>query len=83
MQRSKNDVWVGLFVLIGAAAILFLALQSANLLSLSFQATYRVNAKFDNVVGSNPKRPYAVAGLSLAAWNPSRLTTSLSRPRWQ
>ena len=27
MQRSKNDVWVGLFVLLGAAAILFLALM--------------------------------------------------------
>jgi phospholipid/cholesterol/gamma-HCH transport system substrate-binding protein len=39
MERSKNDVWVGLFVLVGAAAILFLALQSANLLSLSFQST--------------------------------------------
>ncbi|NDF46502.1 MAG: outer membrane lipid asymmetry maintenance protein MlaD, partial [Betaproteobacteria bacterium] len=33
MQRSKLDVWVGLFVLLGAAAILFLALKSANLLS--------------------------------------------------
>ena len=55
MQRSKNDVWVGLFVLIGAVAILFLALQSANLLSLSFQTTYRVVAKFDNVGGLKPK----------------------------
>ena len=36
MQRSKLDVWVGLFVLLGAAAILFLALKSANLLSLNF-----------------------------------------------
>ena len=34
MQRSANDVWVGLFVMIGVAALLFLALQSANLLSL-------------------------------------------------
>ena len=34
MQRSANDFWVGLFVLIGAAALLFLALQSANLLTL-------------------------------------------------
>ena len=41
MQRSRNDVWVGLFVLIGAAALLFLALQSANLLSLNFQRSYR------------------------------------------
>jgi phospholipid/cholesterol/gamma-HCH transport system substrate-binding protein len=51
MERSKNDVWVGLFVLIGAAALLFLALQSANLLSLSFEPTYRVTAKFDNIGG--------------------------------
>ncbi len=51
MERSKNDVWVGLFVLIGGAAILFLALQSANLLTLSFQQTYRVTAKFDNIGG--------------------------------
>ncbi|MBX3654278.1 MAG: outer membrane lipid asymmetry maintenance protein MlaD [Ramlibacter sp.] len=51
MERSKNDVWVGLFVLIGAAALLFLALQSANLLSLSFQSTYRVTALFDNIGG--------------------------------
>ncbi|MDP3356457.1 MAG: outer membrane lipid asymmetry maintenance protein MlaD [Polaromonas sp.] len=55
MQRSKNDVWVGVFVLIGAAAILFLALQAANLLNLSFQSTYRVTAKFDNVGGLKPK----------------------------
>jgi phospholipid/cholesterol/gamma-HCH transport system substrate-binding protein len=32
MQQSKSDVWVGLFVLIGAVALVFLALQSANLL---------------------------------------------------
>jgi phospholipid/cholesterol/gamma-HCH transport system substrate-binding protein len=51
MERSKNDVWVGLFVLIGAVAILFLALQSANLLALSFQSTYKVTARFDNIGG--------------------------------
>ncbi|MBE0474123.1 outer membrane lipid asymmetry maintenance protein MlaD [Rhodoferax sp.] len=63
MQRSKNDVWVGLFVLIGAAAILFLALQSANLLSLSFQKTYQVKAKFDNVGGVKPKAAVRSAGV--------------------
>ncbi|HMS05806.1 MAG TPA: outer membrane lipid asymmetry maintenance protein MlaD, partial [Burkholderiaceae bacterium] len=35
MQRSKNDIWVGLFVLVGVLAVLFLALQSANLLSVN------------------------------------------------
>lgn len=63
MQRSKNDVWVGLFVLIGAVAILFLALQSANLLSLSFQTNYMVNAKFDNIGGLKPKAAVRSAGV--------------------
>jgi phospholipid/cholesterol/gamma-HCH transport system substrate-binding protein len=51
MDRSKNDVWVGLFVLLGGAALLFLALQSANLLSLNFQSSYQVTALFDNIGG--------------------------------
>lgn len=63
MQRSKIDVWVGLFVLFGAAAILFLALQSANLLSLSFQPTYRLDAKFADVGGLKPKAAVRSAGV--------------------
>jgi phospholipid/cholesterol/gamma-HCH transport system substrate-binding protein len=51
MQRSKNDLWVGLFVLLGAAAVLFLALKAANLLSFNFDSTYQVSAKFDNIGG--------------------------------
>ena len=51
MQKSRNDVWVGLFVVIGAAALLFLALKAGNLLSLSFDPTYRVTARFDNIGG--------------------------------
>ncbi len=63
MERNKNDFWVGLFVLIGAVAILFLALQSANLLSLNFQSTYRLTAKFDNVGGLKPKAAVRSAGV--------------------
>lgn len=63
MQRSKNDVWVGLFVLIGAVAILFLALQAANLLTLSFQSNYLIHAKFDNVGGLKPKAAVRSAGV--------------------
>ena len=63
MQRSKDDVWVGLFVLLGAAAILFLALQSANLLSLSFDKSYTVTAKFDNIGGLKPKAAVRSGGV--------------------
>ena len=63
MERSRSDVWVGLFVLVGAAAMLFLALQSANLLSLSFQPTYQVTAKFDNIGGLKRQAAVKSAGV--------------------
>ena len=63
MQRSNKDIWVGLFVLIGAVALLFLALQSANLLSLNFQKTYTVTARFDNIGGLKPQTAIKSAGV--------------------
>ena len=63
MQRSNKDIWVGLFVLIGAAALLFLALQSANLLALSFQKSYTVTARFDNIGGLKPQTAVKSAGV--------------------
>lgn len=51
MQRSRNDVWVGLFVALGAVAVLFLALKAANLLQWSFEKGYTVTARFDNIGG--------------------------------
>ena len=63
MQRSKNDVWVGLFVLLGAVAILFLALKSANLLTLSFQSNYTVSGRFDNIGGLKRQAAVKSAGV--------------------
>lgn len=63
MQKSKNDLWVGLFVMIGAAAILFLALKAGNLLSLSFEDTYTVSARFDNIGGLKVRAPVKSAGV--------------------
>ncbi|MGH6648719.1 outer membrane lipid asymmetry maintenance protein MlaD [Aquabacterium sp.] len=63
MQRSKFDVWVGLFVLLGAAAILFLALKAGNLLTLSFDPTYVLTARFDNIGGLKPKAAVKSAGV--------------------
>ena len=63
MQQSKNDVWVGLFVMLGAVALVFLALQAANLLSLNFQSGYRVTARFDNIGGLKPKSAVRSVGV--------------------
>ena len=63
MQHSKNDIWVGLFVLLGGAALVFLALQSANLLSLNLRSGYEVTARFDNIGGLKPKAAVRSAGV--------------------
>src|SRR5574343_1972670 len=63
MQKSKHDVWVGLFVMLGAAAIVFLALKAGNLLTLSFESGYKVEALFDNIGGLKPKAAVKSAGV--------------------
>ncbi|MEX8519570.1 MAG: outer membrane lipid asymmetry maintenance protein MlaD [Leptothrix sp. (in: b-proteobacteria)] len=63
MQKSRYDLWVGLFVLIGAVALLFLALKAGNLLSISFEETYSVTARFDNIGGLKPRAAVKSAGV--------------------
>ena len=63
MQRSKNDVWVGLFVVIGLVAVLFLSLQSANLMSVSWQKSYSISANFDNIGGLKKQAAVKSAGV--------------------
>ncbi len=69
MERSRNDLWVGLFVLIGAAALLFLALQSANLLQVRWGSTYGVTAKFDNIGGLKQGAAVKSAGVVVGRVN--------------
>ena len=63
MHRKMIDVWVGLFVVLGAAALLFLALEAGNMSSLSFSKTYTISAKFDNIGGLKPQAPVKSAGV--------------------
>jgi phospholipid/cholesterol/gamma-HCH transport system substrate-binding protein len=65
MQRKSLDVWVGLFIVVGVAALMFLALKAGNMSSLSFGKTYAVTAKFDNIGGLRPQaavKPGVVVG---------------------
>jgi len=51
MTRKELDLWVGVFVVIGMAALLFLSLKVANLTSFSAAEAYTVKAEFDNIGG--------------------------------
>ena len=63
MEKRTTDVWVGLFELIGAVALLFLALKAGNLLSLNFAPSYEVTARFDNIGGLKADAPVKSAGV--------------------
>jgi phospholipid/cholesterol/gamma-HCH transport system substrate-binding protein len=63
MQRKSLDLWVGLFVLLGAAALFFLAMKAGNMSSLSFDQTYPVITRFDNIGGMKPRAPVKSAGV--------------------
>lgn len=63
MHRKIIDVWVGLFVLLGLAALLFLALKAGNMSTLSFGKTYAITGKFDNIGGLKPQAPVKSAGV--------------------
>ncbi|QJE00110.1 outer membrane lipid asymmetry maintenance protein MlaD [Massilia forsythiae] len=63
MHRKTIDVWVGLFVLLGVVALLFLALKAGNMSSISFSKTYAITGKFDNIGGLKPQAPVKSAGV--------------------
>jgi phospholipid/cholesterol/gamma-HCH transport system substrate-binding protein len=63
MQRKSLDLWVGLFVLLGALALLFLAMKVGNMSSFSFAKSYTITTKFDNIGGLKPQAPVKSAGV--------------------
>ena len=63
MNRSILDLWVGFFVLLGIAALMFLALKVGNLSSAHMAETYVLEAKFDNIGGLKVRGPVKSAGV--------------------
>ena len=65
MNKRSIEVLVGLFVLLGMAALVFLALKAANLASFGQHKGYTVSAKFDNIGGLKPRAPVRSAGVTV------------------
>ena len=63
MSRTTLDLWVGFFVVIGMAALLFLALKVGNLGAANGVPTYAVSAQFDNIGGLKVRAPVKSAGV--------------------
>jgi phospholipid/cholesterol/gamma-HCH transport system substrate-binding protein len=65
MTKKQTETLVGLFVLVGILAVVFLALKAANLVSFSFETTYALQARFDNVGGLKVQAPVKSAGVTV------------------
>ena len=63
MAKKRTEVLVGVFVLLGIFALVFLALRAANLSSFSTVKGYQVRARFDNIGGLKVRAPVKSAGV--------------------
>jgi phospholipid/cholesterol/gamma-HCH transport system substrate-binding protein len=63
LGKRGIETLVGLFVLLGMLGLVFLALQAANLGTVTGGDTYRISAQFDNVGGLKPRAPVRSAGV--------------------
>jgi phospholipid/cholesterol/gamma-HCH transport system substrate-binding protein len=75
MNRSTIDLWVGVFVVAGIGALLFLALKVGNLATFSNAETYFIHAKFSNIGGLKSRAPIKSAGVVVGRVSEIRFDT--------
>ena len=63
MERKTLDLWVGLFVVAGLAAVLVLAMKVGNLSTFNMSESYDLQADFDNIGGLKARAPVKSAGV--------------------
>jgi len=66
-MKSSNQVEIaaGIFLLLGIAALIFLAVEATDSGGVKSGQTYEVRAYFTNVGGLKPKAPVAMAGVTI------------------
>lgn len=63
MERSTYDLWVGIFVVAGLAALLVLALKVGNFSTYNISDTYKIDVYFTNIGGLKPTASVRSAGV--------------------
>ncbi|MBT9567904.1 MAG: outer membrane lipid asymmetry maintenance protein MlaD [Thiobacillus sp.] len=63
MNKTILDLWVGLFVIAGIAALLFLTLKVGSMNAVSTSDSYEVVALFENIGGLKSRAPVKSAGV--------------------
>ena len=63
MNKTILDLWVGLFVIVGIAALLFLTLKVGSMNTVNNSDSYEVVARFENIGGLKSRAPVKSAGV--------------------
>ena len=63
MKKTALDLWVGIFVIAGVGALLFLALKVGSMSAVKASDGYEVVAAFDNIGGLKARAPVKSAGV--------------------
>ncbi|OOR98137.1 outer membrane lipid asymmetry maintenance protein MlaD [Haemophilus paracuniculus] len=80
-QSIKYEFWVGLFVLIGLGALVFLGLRVANVQGFSSEKTYTLYATFDNIGGLKVRAPIKVGGVVIGRVSDIQLDPKTYSPK--
>lgn len=64
-QSRTVEIWVGLFVAAGLAALFMLAMKVSNLSSFTDEDGYTLTARFENIGGLKVRSPVTVSGVKI------------------
>jgi len=65
MNTRTVEIWVGIFVAAGLAALFMLAMKVSNLSAYTSETGYDVTANFDDASGLKVRSPVTMAGVTL------------------
>ncbi|PKY12193.1 outer membrane lipid asymmetry maintenance protein MlaD [Acidithiobacillus marinus] len=65
METRAIDWWVGIFVLLGIAALIILALRVGNLSGFAYDDGYVLHANFNNVGSLKSRSPVKIGGVTI------------------
>lgn len=66
-MRNKRiiEIWVGLFIVAGVAALFMLAMRVSNIAAFAEDGGYTITARFDNIGGLKVRSPVSMAGVRI------------------
>jgi len=63
MKTRTVEIWVGLFIVVGMAALFFLSMKVSNLNKFAVDEGYQVVVYFENIGGLKARSPVSLSGV--------------------